>query len=100
VESTDDFEYGMEQLRQGKSLILISGEKRLILTETGTAPHRPISQAINERVIMGPQEGFTEDLAANLALIQKRYRNHDLQIENIEVGTCSHTRYAIFPSKG
>jgi spore germination protein KA len=100
VESTDDFEYGMEQLRQGKSVILIPGETRLILTETGTAPHRPISQAINERVIMGPQEGFTEDLVTNLALIQKRYRNHDLQIENMEVGTCSHTRCAILSIKG
>jgi spore germination protein KA len=100
VEATDDFEYGLEQLRQGKSLILIPGEKRLILTETGTAPHRPISQAINERVIMGPQEGFTEDLATNLALIQKRYRNQDLQIENLEVGTCSHTRCAILSIKG
>jgi spore germination protein KA len=100
VESTADIEYGLEQLRQGKSLILMEGEQRMILTETGQAAHRQVSQTINEWVIMGPQEGFTEDLATNLALIQKRYRSQDLQIENWEVGTCSHTRCAILSVKG
>jgi spore germination protein KA len=100
VESTDDFEYGLEQLRQGKSLVLIPGEKKLILTETGQTVHRLVSQPINERVIMGPQEGFTEDLATNLALIQKRYRSQALQMETLEVGTCSHTRCAILSVKG
>lgn len=100
VESTDNLEYGLRQLRQGKSLILIQGEKKILLAETGQAAHRQVTQAINERVIMGPQEGFTEDLATNLALIQKRYRSQDLHMETLEVGTCSHTRCVILSVKG
>jgi spore germination protein KA len=100
VKITDNLESSLEQLRQGKSLILISGEQKIILAETGAAPHRRVSEAINERTIIGPQEAFTEDLATNLALIQKRYRNHQLQIETFEVGTNSHTPCAILSVKG
>ncbi|MCL6590182.1 MAG: spore germination protein [Firmicutes bacterium] len=100
VESTENLEYGLRQLRQGKSLILIENEKKIILAEAGQAAHRQVSPAINERVIIGPQEGFTEDLATNLALIQKRYRSQDLQMETMEVGAYSHTQCVVVSVKG
>lgn len=100
TEVSGDIRYGLNQLEQGRSLILISGEKKFILAGTGQAPHRPVAEAINERVVFGPQEGFSEDLATNIALVQKRFRSNLLAVETVEVGSVSHTRCAILSVNG
>lgn len=100
TEVSDDIRYGLAQLEQGRSLILIPGEKKFILAGTGQVPHRPVGEAINERVVFGPQEGFTEDLTTNIALVQKRFRSNLLAVETVEVGSVSRTRCAILSVNG
>ncbi|NLY75602.1 MAG: spore germination protein [Firmicutes bacterium] len=97
---SDDIRYGLNQLGQGRSLILIPGAKKFIMAGTGQAPHRPVAEAINERVVFGPQEGFSEDLATNIALVQKRFRSNLLTVETVEVGSMSRTRCAILSVNG
>jgi spore germination protein KA len=100
TEVSGDIQYGLTQLEQGRSLILIPDEKKFILAGTGQVPHRPVGEAINERVIFGPQEGFSEDLTTNIALVQKRFRSNLLTVEKVEVGSVSHTRCAILSVNG
>lgn len=97
---SDELNYGLEQLLQGNTVILLEGEKKFIVAETKGAAHRPVSEAVNERVVKGPQEGFNEDLTTNLSLVQKRIRTHRLAIKIIEVGTLSRTRCAILSVNG
>jgi spore germination protein KA len=100
TEVSDDIHYGLKQLEQGRSLILIPGEQKFILAGVGQTPHRPVGEAINERVIFGPQEGFSEDLATNVALVQKRFRSNLLTVETVEVGSLSRTCCAILSVNG
>ena len=100
TEVSGDIRYGLNQLEQGHSLVLIPGEKKFILAGAGQPPHRPVAEAINERVVFGPQEGFSEDLATNIALVQKRFRSNLLTVETMEVGSVSRTRCAILSVNG
>ena len=100
VQVSGDLNRGVKQLLQGSSLVLLEGETRFLIVRTGAAPHRAVSEAIHERVVRGPQEGFTEDLETNLALVQKRLRTHRFACEYLDVGSLSRTRAAILSVNG
>lgn len=53
--------------------------------------HRTVERPNTEIVIRGPQEGFTEILRVNTALIRKIVKDEDLIVENIEIGRRSKT---------
>lgn len=87
-------------LVRGETLLLFQGERRFLLIDTGRKVHRRVERAINERIIRGPQEGFTEDLEENLALIQRRLRTPRLIATRVAVGEISRTRCAILHLNG
>ncbi|MGE5550231.1 MAG: spore germination protein [Bacteroidota bacterium] len=95
-----DLNGGIKQLLRGSSLVLLEGETRFLIVRTGAAPHRAVAEAIHERVVRGPQEGFTEDLETNLALVQKRLRTHRFACEYLEAGSLGRTRLAILSVNG
>jgi spore germination protein KA len=53
--------------------------------------NRGVNRPLNEEVIRGPQEGFTEILRFNTALIRKSMKDEDLIAENITIGRRSKT---------
>lgn len=56
---------------------------------------RGVERPNTELVIRGPQEGFTEVLRANTALVRKTLKNENLIVENITVGRRSKTPCSI-----
>lgn len=52
---------------------------------------RGVERPNTELVIRGPQEGFTETIRINTALIRKRLKDADLIVENMEIGVRSKT---------
>ncbi|HEX3047896.1 MAG TPA: spore germination protein [Bacillota bacterium] len=100
VQLYEDLNFGLEQLLQGNTLILIDRQKRFLIADTKGAPHRAVEKPLTERVLKGAQEGFVEDLTTNLSLIQKRLRTHRLTIEKMEVGTLSRTECVILSLDG
>lgn len=58
-------------------------------------PGRSVERPNNELVIRGPQEGFTECLRGNTALIRKRLMDQNLISEDITVGRRSKTPCSI-----
>ena len=61
--------------------------------------NKPIKRNIMEpptsTVLLGPREGFIENIADNLGLIKKRLTTKDLKIIDIEVGKYTKTRVSI-----
>ncbi len=100
VQLCKDLNFGLEQLMQGQTLVLISGQKQFLVADTKNTPHRAVEKPISERVLKGAQEAFIEDLSTNLSLIQKRLRTHRLTIEKMEVGALSRTECAIISLDG
>ena len=53
--------------------------------------HRGVERPNTEQVLRGPQEGFTEILRVNTALVRKILKDEDLIVENISIGRRSKT---------
>lgn len=56
---------------------------------------RSVSKPENEVVIRGPQEAFIESIRVNTTLIRRIINNENLIIENMEIGSLSHTACAL-----
>jgi len=84
-------------------LAVLSGEVGLILEKNTTAllasakgwAARSVSEPMNEVVVRGPQEGFTETLRVNTALIRRRIRSPHLRFESLKIGRTSQTDVVI-----
>ena len=56
---------------------------------------RSVSPSETAGSVVGPHEGFTENLRTNTALIRRRISDPNLTIEMLEVGVRSHTAVAV-----
>ncbi|WP_332694750.1 spore germination protein [Halalkalibacter lacteus] len=69
----------------GYTVILF--EQTVIKINTYSAPDRAITSPENETTVMGPQDGFVENVETNLSLIKKRIRSPQLKSKSILLGT-------------
>ena len=61
---------------------------------------RSVSPGETARSVVGPHEGFTENLRTNTALIRRRITDPNFTIEMLEVGLRSHTAVALCYIRG
>lgn len=81
--SFEDVLYGVNT---GDSAFFFQGSNRALLVETKGMEHRTVERPNTEQTIRGPQEGFTETLRVNTALIHKYLRTANLNTEFFKVG--------------
>ena len=76
----------------GRTVLLVDGlPVGLEFTTDGPTARKP-SEPDGEPVVRGPKDGFTEVASVNLSLIRRRLRDDRLRVEELRVGTRSHTR--------
>ena len=80
----------IQLLVEGKCVLLIEGEDAFVL-DVAKFQHRNIEEPKSDKVVRGPQEGFTEDLKTNVSLIRKRIKSTSLLFESFEIGTITKT---------
>lgn len=80
---------------QGKVAILIDGIAEAFVIDTKNWPMRAIEEPLQERLVRGPREGFTEVIQINLALIRRRLPHPQLKVKINEVGARSRTKVAL-----
>jgi len=71
--------------------IFIDGVSIAFTADVKGWEHRNVERPNTELVIRGPQEGFTEVLRVNTALIRKILKDEDFIVENMEIGRRSKT---------
>ncbi len=79
----------------GECAIFIDGLDEAILADVKEWESRNVDKPYSEMVIRGPQEGFTEKIRTNTALVRKIINNENLIIESIRVGEKSRTPCSI-----
>ena len=79
----------------GKVAVIVDGVPRAVLIDNKEWPMRGIEEPIQERVIRGPRDGFTEVFIVNLGLIRRRLPDPKLKVINLKVGRRSKTSVAI-----
>lgn len=85
----------LENIVKGGVIVFCSNSDKFLsidlLKYTARAPTEPPTSS----VILGPREGFTEDIKTNLAMMRKRFYSSSLVFENFSVGKSTQTQVVI-----
>ncbi|MCL2570308.1 MAG: spore germination protein [Firmicutes bacterium] len=95
-EIKEKYEDIITELLNGKTIVIVEGHtKKYISCDTTVMPGRGVAEPPTNSVVMGPREGFTENLVVNIGLIRKRLKTPDLTLVNHKVGQYSQTNVSI-----
>lgn len=86
-----DLNTAAEQLKRGKTIILICNCEEYIIIDTKGGEYRAISEPTSETSLRGSKEGFVENLETNISIIRRKVRDKNLVIEYLTVGRRSQT---------
>lgn len=95
VEEKNTLDQAVLSMISGDTVVFVDGQDRCLAVETKGWEHRTVEQALTERIVRGPQLGFTEVLRVNTALLRAMVRSPDLVIENVDVGLLAKTQCAL-----
>lgn len=79
----------------GDLLLCIEGLNTAFVIGTRSIESRSVSPSETAGSIIGPHEGFTENIRTNTALLRRRISDPNFTIETLQVGLRSHTTVAI-----
>ena len=98
------FENDMDRIKlavmEGRTALFLDGEAYAIIIETRGFEKRSVPDAENEKVVLGPNEGFNESLRTNITLIRRIIKSDDLVVENKVLGGDNNMGIAIIYRDG
>ncbi len=89
-----------EAIIEGRTALFLDGERTALLLETRGFDSRSVTTAENERVVRGPQEGFTENLRTSVTLVRRIVKTADLVVCYRSAGGKNGTGLALLYRKG
>ncbi|MBR1890194.1 MAG: spore germination protein [Clostridia bacterium] len=92
VVNEDEF---VEKLLSGMVLIFSSTSNDVIGVDIQDFLTRPPTEPPTSPVIMGPREGFTEDLQTNISLLRRRFRTEKLVLKDQTIGDVTQTKIVV-----
>ncbi|QQK77957.1 spore germination protein [Salicibibacter cibarius] len=85
----------VQELLSGKSVVVIEGLDEALLIETSQREKRAIDEPKTEQVVVGPREGFIEQLGTNLSLLRYRLATPAFRVKTLKLGHLSQSKLAI-----
>lgn len=80
---------------EGNVVLLVGGGSNALVYTYTDFPSRAVSTPVNETVLRGAQEAFTESLETNIAMLRRVVRCPDVVIEVVTLKDPARTRLAI-----
>ncbi|MDM5327202.1 spore germination protein [Neobacillus sp. CF12] len=96
----DSIDQLIELMLRGETVIFINGIKEAIHIGTRKVEKRSIAQPETEQVILGPREGFIENISTNISLLRYRLPTPDFQVKTMKIGRLTKSTVAICYLKG
>ncbi len=100
AELTNSWESMKDAVEEGRTAVFLEGDPRAVLMDTRDFASRSVSTPQNESVILGPHEGFTENIRTNITLIRRIIKTDDLVCEFRKSGGKNNNRIAIIYRQG
>ena len=91
----DNLHNGIEKLLSGYALVIIGDVSIILAVPLLSFAKRPIEEAVTEKTIKGPREGFNETLSDNISMIRRSIKDPNLKLEKKIVGERTKTEIAI-----
>jgi spore germination protein KA len=85
----------VECVTYGETVLFVDGYDECFLLNTQKFHLRSVTEPENEKILLGPRDGFTESLLFNISALQRRLRTNDLKVEYKVLGKRSNTKIAI-----
>ncbi|BAU26705.1 spore germination protein KA [Aneurinibacillus soli] len=95
IQSIPDLQALYTAILSGDTVILIDGCVQGIAVSTRGWEARGIGEPTAQTVVRGPQEGFTETLRTNTAMVRRKIKNPNLWLETKQIGRITQTDVAI-----
>ncbi|WCF08810.1 spore germination protein [Paenibacillus thiaminolyticus] len=83
------------KLFAGELLVYVHGDNEVYFIDICERPERQPEESNTEVSIKGPKDGFTENLATNVALVRKRLRTQSVNYETFIIGRRSQTEVGL-----
>lgn len=90
-----DINKAIEEIKSGKTVILIDQIQSFIIVNTVGGEYRSIEDSINETAVRGPREAFVERLETNLSILRRNIKDKNLVVESFVVGRRSQTSLSV-----
>ncbi len=91
----DDMLTAVVNVAAGDTIIFIGNNPKVITIDTKGMKQRDVSAPETEQSVIGPAEGFNENIVTNLSLIKKRIMSNNLKNEFVTLGKQSNSKLAI-----
>ena len=89
-----------EAIMEGRTALFIDGEREALIAETRGFEARSVGTAENERIVRGPQEGFTESIRTNVTLVRRILKTPDLIVSYVPSRGENGTKLALIYRRG
>lgn len=87
----ETIEEAADGLLTGESILFVDGFDMAVKIPDDGYPNMGVNEAESEKVIRGSNEGFTDSVKQNAALIRKRIRSPKVKVKQIKAGVRSNT---------
>ena len=82
----------IEKVLKGSVVVFVSNSNKILAIDIQKYNRRTPTEPPTSPVIMGPREGFTEDMKTNMTLLRRRFYSSQLVFEQTEVGSTTKTQ--------
>ena len=81
----------VDEILSGKTALFIDTYGKALIINALAFEARNVQDPGTDTVVRGPREGFTENIAVNIALVRRKIKNQHLILEKMTVGTQTNT---------
>ncbi|PWA10414.1 spore germination protein [Pueribacillus theae] len=85
----------VEVILSGETVVAMDGLRQALHIDTRHVEKRSINAPETEQVIIGPREGFIEQLGTNIGLLRYRLPTADFRVKTLKVGKMTKSKVAI-----
>lgn len=85
----------IDNIKRGKTILLVQGSTNYIVIDTAGGVYRTISEPVNDPSLRGPREGFVENLETNISILRRKIKDKNLTTEKFTLGRRSQTDLVI-----
>ncbi len=78
---SNDWAEVKKAISEGRTAVFLEGDAQTVLMDTRGFERRSVGTPQNEKVIRGPQEGFTENIRTNITLLRRIIKTDDFICE-------------------
>ncbi len=91
TERAEQWDEIVQAVAEGRTAILVDGQKSAILADTRGFVSRPVEKPQNEMTILGPKEAFTENIRTNVTLLRRILKRPDFVCRFRDAGGTNRT---------